>query len=449
MRAPLKTESFDTGRVLELVQLALAEAERQGASAAEAAVSNSKGLSVTVRQGEIDVLEHHRDQGFALTVYNGQRRGSASTTDLSDASVRAAVAAACSIARFTAEDEYAGLADPADLATEIPDLDLYHPWNISAQQAIELARSCEAEGYAVDKRIINSEGATVNTLEGVSIYGNTHGFIGGYAGSRHMLSCAMIAGQGDEMQNDYWYTRARQSTALESAAAVGRKAAERAVQRLGARKLTTRQVPVLYAPDMATSLWSHFLEAIQGSVLYRQASFLLDHQGKQIFPAHINLQEQPHLPAGPASAPFDDEGVATRAHAIVRDGVLLEYVLDSYSARKLGLRTTGNAGGVRNLQVQSDKMIGFAALLRQMDTGLLVTRMMGRGNNTVTGDYSRGAGGFWVENGAIQYPVEEITVAGNLQEMFRNIAGLGDDIDRRGGILSGSVLIESMTVGGE
>ncbi|HEY3488019.1 MAG TPA: metalloprotease PmbA [Gammaproteobacteria bacterium] len=445
-----RTDTFDQQRVLDLAQLALVEARKLGATAAEAGVAESRGLSVAVRQGEIDTLEHHRDGNVAITVYKNKSKGSASTTDLSPAAVKAMAAAACSIAGFTAADEYSGLADPAQLATTIPDLDLYHPWPISAEQAIELARTCEAAAFAVDKRISNSEGAMVTTSEGIAAYANTHGFAGSYMGTRHMLSCAVIAAQGDEMQSDYWYTRSRMSGGLEPAESIGRRAAECALKRLGARRIRTRQAPVLYAAEIAGSLLGNFLNAIQGSVLYRGASFLLDQKGKQIFPADISLQEQPHILAGMASAPYDDEGVATRTHDIVRDGVLLDYMLDSYSARKLGMTTTGNAGGVRNLVVQSPEMkLDLSGLIEKMHTGLLVTRLMGHGINIVTGDYSRGAGGFWVENGEIQYPVDEITIAGNLQDMLRNIAAVGRDLDRRGSILTGSILVESMTIAGE
>jgi PmbA protein len=445
-----KVDLFDKQRLLDLTQLALDEARKQGATAAEAGVGASRGLSVSVRQGEIDTLEHHRDGNVAITVYKNKSKGSASTTDLSPASIKAMVAAACSIAGFTSPDEYAGLAEPEYLATEIPELDLYHPWGITAEQAIELARRCEAEAFAVDKRIRNSEGAMLTTSDGIAAYANSHGFAGAYTGSRHMLSCAVIAVEGDEMQSDYWYTRSRLPEALDDALAIGRETGKRAAQRLGARRVKTQQAPVLYAAEIAGSLFGSFLGAIQGAALYRGASFLLDHKGKRIFPEHISLREQPHLKAGLASAPYDDEGVTTRSHDIVSKGVLMDYVLDSYSARKLGLKTTGNAGGVRNLTVLSPVMtLDLKGLIKKMHTGLLVTRLMGHGVNTVTGDYSRGAGGFWVENGEIQYPVDEITIAGNLKDMLANIADVGKDVDRRNSILTGSILVESMTIAGE
>lgn len=445
-----KKDLFDKQRLLDLAQLALDEARKQGATAAEVGAGMSRGLSVSVRQGEIDTLEHHRDGNVAVTVYKDKSKGSASTTDLSEASIRAMVGAACSIAGFTSADEYAGLAEPEFLAREIPDLDLHHPWPISAEKAIELARACEAAAFAVDRRIQNSEGAMLSTTEGIAAYANSHGFAGGYAGTRHMLSCGVIAAEGDEMQSDYWYTRSRMPEALDEATLVGRMSGDRALRRLGARRVKTQQASVLYAAEIAGSLLGSFLGAIQGSVLYRGASFLLDHKGKRIFPENITLQEQPHLRAGIASAPYDDEGVATRTHDIVRNGVLMDYVLDSYSARKLGLATTGNAGGVRNLAVQSpDTTLDLQGLIRKMHKGLLVTRLMGQGINIVTGDYSRGAGGFWVENGEIQYPVDEITIAGNLRDMLAGIAAVGKDVDRRGSILTGSILVGSMTIAGE
>lgn len=445
-----KRDSFDKQRLLDLAQLALDEARRQGATAAEAGIGVSRGLSVSVRQGEIDTLEHHRDGNVAVTVYKNKSKGSASTTDLSEASIRAMVGAACSIAGFTSPDEYAGLAEPELLAKEVPDLDLHHPWSVTAEQAIELARSCEAAAFDVDRRIQNSEGAMLTTSDGIAAYANSHGFAGAYAGTRHMLSCGVIAAEGEEMQSDYWYTRSRVPGRLEAAELVGRVSGERALRRLGARRVKTQQAPVLYAAEIAGSLLGSFLGAIQGSVLYRGASFLLDHKGKRIFPENITLQEQPHLKAALASAPYDDEGVATRTHDIVRNGVLMEYVLDSYSARKLGLTTTGNAGGVRNLIVQNpDMTLDLQGLIKKMHKGLLVTRLMGQGINIVTGDYSRGAGGFWVENGEIQYPVDEITIAGNMKNMLAGIAAVGKDIDRRGSILTGSILIETMTIAGE
>ncbi len=435
----------------ELVASVLAEARRCGASAAEATVDLSQGLSVTVRLAEVETVEHTRDKGIGVTVYFGKRRGSASSTDLSPAALAETVRAACAIARYTAEDEAAGLAEPEHLARDIPDLDLYHPWPISVEEAIVLARACEEAARAHDARITNSEGATVSSHEGLTVYGNTHGFLGGYAATRHSLSVSVIGQDAAGMQRDYWYTVARAPGDLESPEALGRRAAERTVRRLSSRKLSTRQCPVVYEAPVAASLLSHFVGAVRGSSLYRRASFLLDHLGKAVFAPFVRLHEQPHLPRALGSAPFDHEGVATRPRDLVRDGMLVGYVLDSYSARKLGMTTTGNAGGVHNLTLHPGPVgqtTDLAGLLKEMGTGLLVTELIGFGVNTVTGDYSRGAAGFWVEGGEIAYPVEEITVAGNLKDMFRAFVAAGADLDTRGNIRTGSILIEGMTVAG-
>ena len=431
-----------------LVQQILDEAKRLGASASEAGVSLEAGLSITVRLGEVETLEYHRDRGVGVTVYFGQRKASASTSDFTPKAVRETVRAACDIARYTSEDDCAGLADTALMARDIPDLDLCHPWDVDATRAIEIAQRCEAAARTADERISNSEGATLSSHQGLRVYGNSHGFSGGYPSTRHSLSCSVIAGQDEQMQRDYWYTVARRHEEMEAAEQVGRIAAERTLRRLNGRKLGTRQVPVLFAAELATGLFRSFTGAIRGGSLYRKSSFLLDHLGKQVFPDFVHIHEQPHLRGALGSAPFDSEGVATRARDLVADGVLQGYVLDSYSARKLGMQTTGNAGGVHNLSVDSGAL-GFEALLREMNTGLLVTELMGQGVNMVTGDYSRGAAGFWVENGVIQYPVEEITIAGNLKDMFMAIVAIGNDIERRGNIRCGSVLIERMTVAGE
>ncbi len=431
-----------------LVQQVLDEAKRLGASASEAGVSLEAGLSVTVRLGEVETLEFHRDRGIGVTVYFGQRKGSASSSDFTPQAVRETVRAACDIARYTSEDACAGLADAALMARDIPDLDLCHPWAIDATQGIDITQRCEAAARAADARISNSEGATLSSHQGLRVYGNSHGFMGGYPSTRHSLSCSVIAGQDEHMQRDYWYSVARRHEDLDAAEQVGRVAAERTVRRLGGRKLSTRQIPVLFAAELATGLFRSFTGAIRGGSLYRKSSFLLDHLGKQIFPEFVHVHEQPHLRGALGSAPFDSEGVATRARDLVTDGVLQSYVLDSYSARKLGMQTTGNAGGVHNLSVDAGAL-DFAGLLQQMDTGLLVTELMGQGLNMVTGDYSRGAAGFWVENGVIQYPVEEITIAGNLKNMFMDIIAIGNDIERRGNIRCGSVLIGRMTVAGE
>lgn len=445
---PSSNTNPSNAQLENLVRDILAEARAQGASAAEAGVSLETGLSVTARLGEVETIEYNRDKGLGVTVYFGGRKGSSSTSDFTPDAVREAVRAACGIAKYTAEDEYAGLAEAALMARDVPDLDLCHPWDISAEQAIELAIECEAAARGMDVRITNSEGGSVSSHQGYRVYGNSHGFIGAYPSTRHSLSCAVIGGEGEGMQRDYWFTVARDSAELEEAAEVGRRAAQRTLRRLDARRLPTCQVPVIFAAEIATSLLSHFTSAIRGGALYRKASFLLDHLGKQIFPAHIRIHEQPHLKRALGSTPFDNEGVATQARDIVRDGVLQGYILDSYAARKLGMQTTGNAGGVHNLVIDPGAL-DLDGLLRRMDKGLLVTELMGMGVNAVTGDYSRGAAGFWVENGEIQYPVEEITIAGNLRDMFMRIAEVGNDVEVRGGTRTGSILIEEMMIAGE
>ena len=434
-------------RLDDVAKATLDEAKRQGVTAAEASVSLSQGLAVTVRLGEVETVEQTRDKGLGVTVYFGHRTGSASTTDLSAAAVRDTVRAACAIARFTAEDDCAGLADADRLARTIPDLELLHPWHPGVERAIDMARACEAAALAIDPRITNSEGATLSTHEGLEIYANTHGFSGTLAGTRHSLSAAVIAQDAGGMQRDYWFTVSRRADALEDAKAVGERAARRALKRLSARKLETRRAPVIYDAPVATSLLSHFVGAIRGESLYRGASFLIDHLGKPIFAPHVRIYEQPHLKGALGSTPFDNEGVATAPRDLVRDGILQGYVLDSYSARKLKMQTTGNAGGVHNLTIEPGKL-GFQELLKQMGTGLFVAELIGYGVNTVTGDYSRGAAGFWVENGELAYPVEEITIAGNLRDMFRGIVAVGSDVDVRGNIRTGSILIDSVTIAG-
>ena len=434
-------------RLADVAQAALAEARAQGASSAEAAAQLSQGLSVTVRMGDVETLEQTRDKGLQVTVYFGQRCGSASTTDLSPAAVRDSVRAACTIARYTAEDDCAGLADPQRLARQIPDLDLQHPWHPPAEHAIAIARECEDAARAIDPRITNSEGATVSTNEGIEVYANTHGFVGTQAGTRHSLACAVIAQDDGGMQRDYWFTVARRADQLEGAVSVGARSARRALKRLQSRKLTTRRAPVIYDAPVAASLLSHFTGAIRGESLYRGASFLIDHLGKPVFAPHVRIHEQPHLKGALGSAPFDNEGVATAPRDLIKDGVLQGYVLDSYSARKLKMHSTGNAGGVHNLTIDPGKL-DFNGLLRQMGTGLFVTELIGYGVNLVTGDYSRGAVGFWVENGEIAYPVEEITIAGNLRDMYRGIVAVGNDIDVRGNVRTGSILIDEVTVAG-
>lgn len=435
-------------QLTDIVQQLLDEAVKQGASAAEAGLSQESGLSVSVRLGEVETIEHHCDQGLGVTVYFGQRKGSASTTDLSPASIRETVAAACSIARYTSADEYAGLPDRDSLQTEFPDLELYHPWPLDANQAIATALACEDAARSYHADISNSEGATLNTHQGIRVLGNTQGFLHGRSSTRHSLSCSVLAERGGNMQRDYWYSVNRNAALLESAVAVGVKAAERTVRRLDARRLKTSQCPVLYSAEIASGLLGSLINAISGGNLYRKSSFLLDAKGAQIFPEFVRIYEQPYLPGALGSASYDGEGVATRQRDLVCGGVLQGYVLGSYSARRLGMVSTGNAGGVHNLTIEPGGY-DLPALLKQLDTGLFVTELLGQGVNIVTGDYSRGAAGFWVERGEIQYPVEEITIAGNLQTMFKDLIAVGNDVDTRGNIRTGSLLIARMSIAGE
>jgi PmbA protein len=435
-------------RLEQIVADLLAEAKRCGATAAEAAASGDAGLEATVRLGEVETVEHTRDSGLGITVYCGHRKGSASTSDLSAVAIRDAVAAACAIATHTQEDPCAGLADRERMATELPDLDLYHPWALAVEDAIALAVECEDAARGADPRIINSEGATVSSHAGIHVYGNSHGFVGGYPTSRHSLSCAVVGQEGESMQRDYWWSTARSADDLESAAAVGRRAGERTAARLGARQIATRQAPVMFRADVAAGLVRSLVSAITGSSLYRRASFLLDQLDKQIFPDFVRIHEEPLLPRGLGSAPFDGDGVATKAKDLVSGGVLRSYVLDAYSACRLGMATTGNAGGVRNLRIEMG-LLDRDGLIREMGTGLLVTELMGHGINPVTGDYSRGASGFWVENGEIRFPVEEITIAGNLKEMFMGLRAVGNDCDFPGSTRTGSWLIDRMTIAGD
>ena len=441
-------ELLQPERYEQIVSDLLAEAKRQGASAAEAALSIESGLSVTVRLGEVETVEHNRDKGLGITVYFGQRKGSASTSDFAPAAIRETVRAACDIARYTEEDPAAGLADSALLASEVPDLQLYHPWSIDTPAAIERALACESVARDYDKRISNSEGASVSSHSGLRVYGNSHGFIGAYPSSRHSLSCTVIGQDKAGMQRDYWYTIARDPQKLDSAESVGQRAAERTVARLGARKIATRQAPVMFESDVARGLLGHLVRALSGGSLYRNASFLIDSVGRQLFPDRVRIDERPHLPGALGSAPFDNEGVATHPRTLIEAGVLQGYVLDSYSARRLGMQTTGNAGGVHNLYINHDDL-DRQQLLKQMDCGLLVTDVMGQGVNNVTGDYSRGAAGFWVENGEIQFPVDEVTLGGRLQDMFLGLQAVGSDVDARGNIITGSWLIDNMTIAGE
>jgi PmbA protein len=447
---PVPANAF-TRRLDDLREIAaqvLDHARTIGATSAETEVSEGFGQTVSVRRGEVENIEYNRDKGVGVTVYLGQRRGHASTSDFSAKALRETVEAAHAIARFTASDDAAGLADPDLLAREVPDLDLFHPWDIPVEQAIDTTRACEAAAMGVDARISNSEGATVSTQQSQFVYANSNGFMGGYPGSRHSLMCSVIAGEGDDMQRDDWYTVARAPGELEDTEQVGRRAGERAVRRLGARKTGTLEVPVLFEAPVAASLLGHFAAAASGGNLYRKSSFLVDALGQQIFSPLVRVHDVPDLPRALGSSPFDDEGVRTQRRDIVRDGVLNGYFLGSYSARKLGMRSTGNAGGSHNLIVDSTGE-DFATLLRQLGRGLLVTELLGMGVNQVTGDYSRGAAGFWVENGEIAYPVQEITIASNLKDMFRSIRAVGTDVVVRGSRQCGSILVERMTVAGE
>jgi PmbA protein len=440
-------------RLAMLAEDVIRRARAAGASQAEVSASIDTGLSVNVRLGEVETVEHTRDRGFGLTVYFGQRKGSASTADLNADSIQATLDQACAIARYTEEDPAAGLADAARMATQFPDLDLWHPWVIDTADAIALGQQIEAAGRG-HAGITNSDGASVQAGESVSVYANSHGFVGRERGTRHSLSLALIAGDEAGMQRDYWYDSVRSAGDFISAKALGDKAAERTLARLGARRLSTRQCPVLFAPEIARGLIGHLIGAVSGGALYRRASFLLDHVGKQIMPAWFNIVERPYLLRGQGSGAFDAEGVATVDSTLIENGVLARYVLGSYSARKLGLQSTGNAGGIHNLVVEPGHADGgaadnFSGMLKRLGTGLLVTEVMGQGVNTITGDYSRGAAGFWVENGEITYPVEEITIAANLREMFTGIVAVGGDVDTRSHLRTGSILLDRMTIAGE
>ena len=440
-------------QLAELAEDVIRRARAAGASQAEVSASIDTGLSVNVRLGEVETVEHTRDRGFGLTVYFGQRKGSASTADLNADSIQATLDQACAIARYTEEDPASGLADAARMATQFPELDLWHPWAIDTAQAIALGQDIEAAGRA-HAGITNSEGASVQMGESLSVYANSHGFVGRERGTRHSLSLSLITGDEAGMQRDYWYDSVRSANDFMSAQALGNKAAERTLARVGARRLSTRQSAVLFAPEIARGLIGHLIGAVSGGALYRRASFLLDHAGKQIMPSWLNIVERPYLLRGQGSGAFDAEGVATRDSALIENGVLARYVLGSYSARKLGLESTGNAGGIHNLVVEPGHADGGAAedfrgMLKRLGTGLLVTEVMGQGVNTITGDYSRGAAGFWVENGEIAYPVEEITIAANLRDMLSGIVAVGSDVDKRSHLLIGSVLVDRMTIAGE
>jgi PmbA protein len=430
----------------QAAEIALEQAKKRGATAAEVGLNHSEGLSVTVRQREVETLEHNNDTGLGVTVYFGHSKASASTSDLSPEAISEAVAAACNIAKHTQPDEAAGLADADLMADFLPDLSLYHPWALTVEQAIDLATICEQAGLDYDAGISNSEGATLSSHSGDRIYANSHGFIGATQSSRHSLSCSLIARDDRGMQREYWYDIARDKNDLSTAESIGLKAAQRTMARLGAGEVKTGSYPVLFTAEVAPSLFGQLIGAIRGGALYRKASFLLDKKGEQIFPAFVHIHEQPYLLKALGSAAFDAEGVATQNRDIIRDGVLQGYVLDSYSARRMGMTTTANAGGVHNLTVDSSGDLDFAALVKQLDKGIIVTETMGMGVNIVNGDYSQGAAGFWVENGEIQFPVDEFTIASNLQDMFMGIQAIGNDIDLRGNTRCGSVLLDNMMI---
>ncbi len=448
MKAQVAALDADEARLRQIVERAVGLARARGASQVETAVSMDAGLSVTVRMGDVETLEYHNDRGLGVTVYFDQRKGSASSADFSDAAIEQTVNKAVSIARYTAEDPCTGLADAELMARDLPDLDLCHPWPLTPDEAIEIALECEHAARDVDARIRNSDGATVSTHHSMRLYANSHGFTGGYPTTGHSISCAVVAQDENGMERDYWYDTARAAAELSSPVEIGRRAGERTVRRLGARQGDTLKAPVLFPPELARGLIGHCLSALRGAAQYRQASFLLGAAGQKIFPDLVQLSERPHLPRAMASAPMDNEGVATRDRELVVDGVIQGYILGSYSARKLGLKTTGNAGAVHNVLVAPSIEGGLDALARQMQRGLLVSELMGQGVNMVTGDYSRGVAGFWIENGVISHPVHEITIAGNLRNMFAGIVAIGDDIDLRGRVRCGSILIDEMTVAG-
>ncbi|MEH6397147.1 metalloprotease PmbA [Pseudoalteromonas sp.] len=434
-------------QIKDAVAEVLEHAKKLGATDAEAAMSSTSGLSVSTRMGEVETIEFNQDGGLGISVYVGNHKGSASTADLNPKTLRTVVEKAIDIAKFTSDDPHNGVADKALLEFAPLDLDLYHPWDVSPEQGIELCHAAEQAALNADARIVNSDGASFSSHQGLRVYGNSHGLITGYPRSRHSISTMVIGKDGEQMQRDSAYTVARDQAGLNDAAAVGLEAAHETLAKLNSQKLGTMKVPVVFRADIANSLFGHLVSAIGGGALYRKSSFLLDSLGTQVFNNCVNIAERPHILKGLASSPFDSEGVKTIDREIIQGGELQTYLLASYAARKMNMTPTGHAGGIHNWLVEQTHA-DLAALLKTMGTGLLVTELMGQGVNTVTGDYSRGAAGFWVENGEIQYPVSEITIAGKLQDMFKGISGIGGDIERRGGIQTGSVLIEQMQIAG-
>ncbi|KAA1158870.1 metalloprotease PmbA [Pseudoalteromonas fuliginea] len=434
-------------QVKDAVSEVLEHAKKLGATAAEAAMSSTSGLSVSTRMGEVETIEFNQDGGLGISVYVGNNKGSASTADLNPKTLRTVVEKAIDIAKFTSDDPFNGVADKELLEFNPKDLDLYHPWDVSPEEGIELCHAAEQAALNADERIVNSDGASFSSHQGLRVYGNSHGLIAGFPRTRHSISTMVIGQDGEHMQRDSAYTVARDQAGLNDAAAVGLEAAAETLAKLNSQKLGTMKVPVIFRADIANSLFGHLVSAIGGGALYRKSSFLLDSLGTQVFSNCVNIAERPHILKGLASSPFDSEGVKTFDREIIQGGELQTYLLASYAARKMNMMPTGHAGGIHNWLVEQTHS-DLTALLKTMDTGLLVTELMGQGVNTVTGDYSRGAAGFWVENGEIQYPVSEITIAGNLKDMFKGISAIGGDIERRGGIQTGSVLIEQMQIAG-
>uniref|UniRef100_Q47IH7 Microcin-processing peptidase 1 n=1 Tax=Dechloromonas aromatica (strain RCB) TaxID=159087 RepID=Q47IH7_DECAR len=440
--------SYPFATLQQLADDVLKHAKVKGATACEVDVSEGFGQSVTVRCDEVETIEFNRDKGIGITIYSGQRKGYASTSDFSAQALRETVEAALDIARFTAEDDCAGLADAALMAKDFPDLDLYHPWALTVEEAIETARRCEQAAFDASPLVSNSEGASISTQQAHFVSANSLGFMGGYPTSRHYISCSVISGEQDAMQRDDWYTTHRDASRLDDAAQVGRIAAERAVARLGGRKVKTGEFPIILEAPLAGGLLGSLVHAASGGALYRKSSFLLDQLGKKIMPDFVQIAERPHIKCGLGSASFDSDGVATRDRDVVSNGILQGYFLSTYTARKLGMQTTANAGGSHNLIIQPGNL-DLDGLLAQMGRGLLVTELLGQGINYVTGDYSRGAAGYWVEDGKIAYPVEEITIAGNLKDMLAGIVAVGNDVQIRGSKITGSIMINRMTVAGE
>lgn len=438
---------LNSSKLQLLAQDILKEAARCGAEQTEVNIAANKGFSVTAHDGDVETVEYNQDKSIDITVFFGKRSGSASLSDIRPEAVRAAVEAACHIAKFTDQDPAAGLPDKSELAFHYPKLDLSSSWDISVEKAIELACQCEREARAFDKRIMSAEEVRVATGEGLTVLANSMGFIGSFPHSRHEISCVLVGKKDAEMQRDYSYTVASDPAQLKSISYIAAEAAKRTVNRLGARRLSTMKAPVIFAAEEARGFLGHFTAAISGGNLYRKSSFLLDHLDKKIFPDFVHLQEQPHLAHALGSAPFDDDGVATRTNTFVENGVLRSYALGVYSARKLNMKTTGNAGGLHNLIVKTGTK-DLAALIKTMDKGLLITEMMGHGVNIVTGDYSRGVGGYWIENGEIQFPVHEITIAGKLQDMYAKIIEIANDVDVRGNIRTGSILLDEVMIAG-